>query len=89
MRTSLNEIKEIEGYLLQTTPVEDRLLLEVKMALEPSLAKKVDLQKRVYRQVRQYARNQLREEIRLVEAELFSQSKYQLFRQKVLHLFKP
>ena len=88
MRTSLNEIKEIEGYLLQTTPVEGRLMLEVKMALEPTLAEKVDLQKKVYSHVRQYARRQLREEIRSVEAELFSQSKYQLFKQRVLRLFK-
>lgn len=88
MRTSLNEMKEIEGYLLQTTPVEDRLMLEVKMALEPTLAEKVDLQKKVYSQVRQYARRQLREEIRSVEGELFSQSKYQLFKQRILRLFK-
>lgn len=89
MRTSLNEIKEIEGYLLQTAPVEDRLLLEVKMTLEPTLAEKVDLQKKVYHQVRQYAHKQLREEIRSVEADLFKLSKYRLFRQKVLRLFKP
>ncbi len=88
MRTSLNEIKQIEGYLQSTSNVEDRLVFEAQLQLDNDLEEKVTLQTMAYDQVRQYSRKQLREEIASAEQQVFTQSKYQHFRQKVLALFK-
>lgn len=88
MRTSLNEIKELDGYLQGTSPVEDRLVLEARLQIDNGLAEKVTLQNSAYDQIRLYSRKQLREEIASAEQQIFTQSKYQHFRQKVLALFK-
>ena len=88
MRTSLNEIKEIEGHILGTSSIEDRLLLEAKLHLDDGLAANVKLQQEAYEQIRLYSRKQLREEIASAERQVFNQSKYRNFRQKVLALFK-
>ena len=88
MRTSLNDIRDIEGYLLGTSSVEQRLLLEARAQVNADLAENITLQSKAFEQIRLYSQNQLRQEIKVAETEVFTQSKYQYFRQKVLALFK-
>jgi len=88
MRTSLNEIKEIEGYLQGSSAVEDRLVLEARLQIDNELAEKVTLQNRAYEQIKEYSRKQLRQEIATAEQQVFTQPKHQSFRQKVLSFFK-
>ena len=87
MRTSLNEIKEIEGYLLETDSIENRLVLEAKLCIDADLAEKTAIQKEVYHQVKVYARRQLKAEISTVEHKLFTEAQHSGFRQKVLRFF--
>ena len=87
MRTSLNEIKKIEGYLLETDSVENRLVLEAKLCIDADFAEKVSLQKEAYAQVKAYARKQLKAEIATVEHKLFTEAQHSGFRQKVLRFF--
>ena len=88
MRTSLNELKDIEGFLLDKDPIETRLLQEARICLDADFAEKVAIQKEAYSQVRQYARRQLREEIFSVEQQLFTAPKYTWFKNRVLQFFK-
>ena len=88
MRTSLNEIQEIEGFLLKTNSNEDRLLQEARTCLDVDFAEKVSFQKEAYEQIRSYARIQLREEIKSVEKRLFSTTEQTGFRAKILRIFK-
>ncbi len=88
MRTSLIELREIEGYLLEKGPIETRLLLEARQCLDGEFAEKVALQKEAYLQVRQYARKQLRDEIYSVEQQLFTSTKYTWFKKQALQFFK-
>lgn len=87
MRTSLNEIKEIEGYLLKANSVEKRLIQEARLCIDADFAENVALQKEAYVQVKAYARKQLKEEISTVEQQLFTKPEHIGFRQKVLRFF--
>ncbi|MDF9799632.1 hypothetical protein OKW21_004895 [Catalinimonas alkaloidigena] len=87
MRTSLNEIKAIEEYLLQEQQPEDLLLFEAHMMLDEALKEKVQRQQRIYQLVRAYGRQQLRAEIEAAHQQLFTQARHRSFRQKVLRLF--
>lgn len=87
MRTSLNEIKEIEDYLFHFLPKDESLLFEAKLILYPELKQEVAEQKKVYKLVQAYHRKKLKEEIETIHQVLFSEPKYKSFAQKVLNLF--
>ena len=44
MRTSLNEIKEIEDWVMKSGELPDRLVTEAKMLIDPSLKDKAEWQ---------------------------------------------
>jgi hypothetical protein len=87
MRTSLNEIKVLEQHLLQEAPPEDSLLFEAHMILAPELKEKVQWQQKTYQLVRAYGCKKLKAEIEAVHHQLFTETKYRGFRQKILDLF--
>ena len=87
MRTSLNELQEIEGHLTGTGKPEDQLVFEAKALLDPHWEEKVFWQKRAYEVVQTYGREALRKEIRQVHRKLFTQPKYSRFRQKIMNYF--
>ena len=66
---------------------EEQLLFDAQLVLHPDLAEQTQWQQRTYDLVRQYGRQQLRAELEQVHQALFTQSKYQHFRQKILRLF--
>ena len=82
------EAARIEAFLLEKGDVGDRLLLEAQMQLDASLAQRVNDQKQAYDYAIAHGRQLLREEISKVDEELFTHSKHQRFRNKVLSYFK-
>ena len=88
MRTSLNEIEQIEKYLLGGLKSEDRLLFQAELLLNPQKAENVYWQQKTYQLIQAYGRKQLKQEIEAVHQKLFTQPARQNFRQKVLALFK-
>lgn len=87
MRTSLNEIKQIEDYLLQNSSPEEARQFEARLLLEPQLQEKVSWQKKVYNLIRQYSRRQLRRELNVVQNKVFTNQKYTGFQKSITRLF--
>jgi hypothetical protein len=88
MRTSLNELKQIEDHLLGLNAPEDSLVFEAKMILDTNLRSNVQLQQRSYTLVQQYGRKQLKAEIEAVHQQLFNNPAHRTFVDKIRSLFK-
>lgn len=88
MRTSLNKIQEIEGFVLQSADVSDRLVFEACMIINPDLIQEVSLQKEAYALIQQYSRRKLKAELEDIHQALFTQPVHHHFREKIRTLFK-
>jgi hypothetical protein len=87
MRTSLNEIKLIDGYIFNKNTVEDGLLFDAMLIINPGLNDDITWQRKTHAIVRQYGRKQLKAEIETVHRQLFTGPSHLTFRQKILGLF--
>ena len=87
MRTSLIETRQIEAHLLQLSEPGDALVFEARLLLEPELRDKMQWQKETYNIIRQYGRDQLKQEIEAVHRQLFTEPKHAGFRQKIMWFF--
>lgn len=87
MKTSLNELRLIEDYLLAGHGDGERCLFEAKLILQPELREQVYWQKKTYQVVRDYGRKQLKAEIAHVHQTLFNAKEHQSFRQRIMRLF--
>lgn len=87
MRTSLNEIKEIEDHLLGFGGPGNAMLFEAKMIIDPPLRDKLLLQQSTYYAVQQYSRRQLKKEIEAVHQQLVNGFEHQGFMQRIMSLF--
>jgi len=87
MKTSLNELRLIEHYLLSDEKDGESFLFEAKMILQPELKQQVYWQNKAYKIVRDYGRKQLKNEINNIHETLFNTAEHQSFRQKVMRLF--
>ena len=88
MRTSLNEIKLIDGYIFNRNPTEDRLLFDAMLILNPELSAQVVWQKKTHSMVQHYGRKQLRAEIESAHQKLFNEPAHKTFKGKILSFFK-
>ena len=88
MRTSLNNLKEIDDHVLGLHSPQDDLLFEAKMMLSEDLKDDVAWHKQTLGLVQQYGRMQLREEIAAIHQQLFTQPGHQSFRRQILRFFK-
>jgi hypothetical protein len=88
MMTSLNKLREIEGFVLRTADTGDALVFEARMIVDPNLAREVSLQKEAYAIIHQYGRRKLKAELEAVHQQLFTEPQYSTFRQKIMALFK-
>lgn len=88
MRISLIETEQIEAHLLHLSGPGDALVFEARLLLDPELKDKMHWQQKTYHIVRQYGRQQLRQEIEAVHQQLFSRPEHAGFRQKIMRLFK-
>ncbi len=88
MRTSLNNIKTIDDYLLGNTAPGDTLLFEAKMLLNSDLREDVQHQLHTYSIIRQYGRQIIKDEIKRVQQTLATEPQYKNFMQRIVNLFK-
>ena len=89
MRTSLNDIKQIDDYLLQYAGKTDRALFEARLILQPALEENLLWQQKTYDIIRQYSRRQLKAEIETVHQQLFTGPEHLSFSQRIMALFPP
>ncbi|MEJ2903670.1 hypothetical protein WAE58_14595 [Pedobacter panaciterrae] len=87
MKTSWNELRLIEDFLLSDTDTEDILLFEANLLLQPNLKESVFWQQKTYSLVHKFGRLQLRKEIDQVHEKLFTAPEHHSFRQKIMQLF--
>ena len=88
MPTSLTNTARIDQYLHKKMSTGDALVFEARLLLQPDLADDIHWQQKTYSLVQNYGRVQLKQEIEIVHQQLFTDSKYHLFRQKIKALFK-
>lgn len=87
MRTSLNEIKQIEDHLFSEADPQESVLFEVKLILDPHLAGNVKWQQQTYALIKQYGRKAIKAELEAVHQQLFTEHKHRSFAQKIRALF--
>ena len=87
MRTSLIETEQIEAHLLRLSEPGDALVFEARLMLEPELRDKMHWQQKTYNIIKQYSRQQLKQEIDAVHRQLFNRPEHAGFRQKIMRLF--
>jgi hypothetical protein len=87
MRTSLNDIQQIDDYLLKVAGETDSMLFEARLILQPALRENMLWQQRTYDIIRQYSRRQLKAEIAAVHQQLFSEPEHIPFRRKIMAFF--
>jgi len=87
MKTSLNELRLIEDYLLSGREDEESCLFEAKLILQPELKEHVYWQNKTYQLVQDYGRKQLKTEIEKIHQTLFNTKEHQPFRQRIMRLF--
>lgn len=88
MRTSLNEVKDLEELLLGQGDPSKRLVTEARVLTNSELQQKADWQLRTYDLVCDYGRQKLRREIQSVERQLFTLPRYRSFRDRIRSIFK-
>jgi hypothetical protein len=87
MRTSLNDIQQIDDYLFQYAGKADRALFEARLILQPALQENLLWQQKTYEIIKQYNRRQLKAEIESVHQQLFTAPAHISFRRKILSMF--
>lgn len=87
MRTSLNEIKYIEGYLNDQFSVDERATFETRLQKDYHFRVNVSLQKKIYSLVTFYRKRKLRREAEQVHERLFNAAEKKAFRKTILQFF--
>jgi len=88
MRTSLNNIKKIDNYLLGGLAPTEALLFEANMLLNKNLAEDVAQQQLTYAMINRYSKQKIKAEIIAAQAKLSAVPEYQGFIQRIANLFK-
>jgi bacterioferritin (cytochrome b1) len=88
MRTSLNNIKTIDDYLLGRMAPDDSLLFEANMLLNSDLSDDVKYQQSTYSIIREYSRQNIKTEIKVVQEILATAPEHVGFMRSILNLFK-
>lgn len=87
MKTSWNELRLTEDYLLSRLPGQERALFEARLILEPALKNGLYWQQKTSELVRAYGREQLRKEIEQVQQQLFTAPEYASFARRIRSFF--
>jgi hypothetical protein len=88
MRTSLNNIKIIDDYLLGRMAPEDLPLFEANMLLNSDLSDDVKYQQSTYSIIRQYSRQNIKSEIKAIQETLATAPEHVGFMRSIGNLFK-
>ena len=84
MRTSLNEIAEIEKYIFRQLPPEEKILLDASLVVNEEFRMKVFLQDKIYRLLYLFHKKTLKKEAEEVFRTLM---KDPLFQQEISTIF--
>ena len=87
MKTFLRKTKQVERYLFRQSTSEERLVFEAQLVLDSSLRDDLQWQQRTYDLIRQYGRQQLRDEIKAAERQLFRSYQHRSFQRMIRQLF--
>jgi hypothetical protein len=87
MRASLNEIRETEHFISGQLGTEDALVFEARLLTNPVLRVNAMIQQKIRLTVKVFYRKKLKEELRAIHADLFSNPDKIEFQKKVLHYF--
>lgn len=88
MRTSLNEVRALEAFLLEQGDPSELLVTEARMLINPELQDKAKWQLCANDLVQEYGRQKLRQEIQTIEKQLFTNSRYRSFQDRIRSIFK-
>ena len=88
MRTSLNNIKAIDDYLLGHMAPGDTLLFEAYILLNSNLTDAIQQQQNTYAVIRQYSRQKIKAEIMVAQEKLANAPQHYGFMQRIANLFK-
>lgn len=88
MRTSLNDIRQAEGYLQRALSPEESLVFEARLLTDPMLRIDLYVQRKVYALLRFYHRKKVKEEVEKVHQRLFHDPAKADFQQQIFSLFK-
>ena len=88
MRTSLNNIKAIDDYLLGSMTPGDALLFEANVLLNSDLKDDIQHQKNTYSIIIQYSRRQIKDELMAVQKTLATAPQHRGFMRRIANLFK-
>ncbi|NOT76212.1 MAG: hypothetical protein HOP08_14890 [Cyclobacteriaceae bacterium] len=88
MRTSLNDIQEIEKFQREELSPGDSILFQVRMILDPVLKLNVTFQNIILQVVQLYHRKKLKVEVKQIHHDLFSSPSSLEFQQTVKQIFK-
>jgi hypothetical protein len=83
----LNDIQQIDDYLLQYAGIADRALFEARLILQPALQENLLWQQNTYDIIKQYSRRQLKAEIESVHQHLFTEPEHTSFRRRIMSIF--
>jgi len=84
----MNETQQIEKYVFNRLLPEDKLVMDARLILDPSFQHKLKWQQQAYYLIQQYGRKKLKEEIRTVQEQVFSENRFSHFREKINKIFK-
>lgn len=87
MKTSWNETRQMERYLLKKMSLEESLLYQARLLTNPLLRMQAFYQKKVYTLLHFYHRKKLKEEVNQVHDKLFADVSKTDFQQSILYLF--
>ncbi|WP_316833318.1 hypothetical protein [Pedobacter nutrimenti] len=87
MKTSWNELRLTEDYLLSRLPGQERVLFEARLILEPELKNDVYWQQKTCELVSTYGRQQLRKEVEQVHQQLFTAPEHTSFARRIRSFF--
>lgn len=87
MRKSLNDIQQIENYVLGHMTAQEYQDFRVRLLTEAHLQPDVDAQRETYTLIRAYARKKLKAELEAVHQKVFSRSDKAWLRQSIKNLF--
>jgi len=85
MRTELLHIAQIDRYLFNRMPAEEREAFRIRLLIEPDLFEAVERQREAYRLVRAYGRRRLRAELQTINRQLMARPS---FRARLLAIFR-
>ena len=83
----MTEIQLLENHLCGALSPEDQVLMETRLLLDAELNEKFIWQKRTYDLLKEYGRKQLKLEIEKVHTRLFTEKRFENFREKIKHIF--